>query len=118
MSAYRPLIGISVGDPAGIGPEITAKALSLREIHDICRPLAVAETAMMQDAVKFSGLIERVFAEDKRGKLSRPIFKPSKFVLCLHPIVENASSKDMITNQILSIFFISFIICPFLFLPD
>jgi len=28
VQSDKPLIGISVGDPAGIGPEITAKALS------------------------------------------------------------------------------------------
>jgi 4-hydroxythreonine-4-phosphate dehydrogenase len=56
MVDYRPVIGISVGDPAGIGPEITAKALSLPEIYEVCRPLVVAEAEMMKDAVKFSGL--------------------------------------------------------------
>jgi len=44
---YKPLIGISVGDPAGIGPEITAKALSLPEIYELCRPLIVAEAEMI-----------------------------------------------------------------------
>jgi 4-hydroxythreonine-4-phosphate dehydrogenase len=53
---YRPLIGISVGDPAGIGPEITAKALSVPEIYERCRPLVVAESEMMRGAVRFSGL--------------------------------------------------------------
>lgn len=53
---YRPLIGISVGDPSGIGPEITAKALALPDIYEICRPLAVAEAEMMEEAVRFSGL--------------------------------------------------------------
>lgn len=56
MKKYRPLLGISVGDPSGIGPEITAKALILPEIYELCRPLAVAETEMMRDAVKFSDL--------------------------------------------------------------
>ena len=37
----KPLVGISVGDPAGIGPEITAKALDKEEIYGFCRPLAV-----------------------------------------------------------------------------
>jgi len=49
-------MGISVGDPAGIGPEITAKALSLPEIYEICRPFAVGETEMMKDVVKFTGV--------------------------------------------------------------
>jgi 4-hydroxythreonine-4-phosphate dehydrogenase len=52
----RPLIGISVGDPAGIGPEITAKALALPEIYELCKPLVVAEAEMMKEAVRFSGL--------------------------------------------------------------
>jgi 4-hydroxythreonine-4-phosphate dehydrogenase len=52
----RPLIGISVGDPAGIGPEITARALALRDIYDLCRPLVVAEAEMMKKAVQFSKL--------------------------------------------------------------
>jgi 4-phospho-D-threonate 3-dehydrogenase / 4-phospho-D-erythronate 3-dehydrogenase len=52
----RPLIGISVGDPAGVGPEITAKTLSLPEIYRVCRPLAVAEAEMMRDAARFSHL--------------------------------------------------------------
>ena len=52
----RPLIGISVGDPAGIGPEITARALSLREIYELCRPLVVAEAEMMKEAIRFSRL--------------------------------------------------------------
>ncbi len=55
-SSYRPLIGISVGDPAGIGPEITAKALSLKEIYELCRPLVIGEAEMMKDAARFSGL--------------------------------------------------------------
>jgi len=60
MAGYRPLIGISAGDPAGIGPEITAKALSLPEIYNLCRPLVVAEGEMMKEAVKFSGLDLRI----------------------------------------------------------
>jgi 4-hydroxythreonine-4-phosphate dehydrogenase len=52
----RPLIGISVGDPAGIGPEITARALSLSEIYGFCRPLVVAEAEMVKEAIQFSKL--------------------------------------------------------------
>ena len=56
IDRFRPLIGISVGDPAGIGPEIAAKALSLPEIYDLCRPLVVGEAEMMREALQFSGL--------------------------------------------------------------
>ena len=59
MKKDRPLIAISVGDPAGIGPEITAKALSLPEIYKLSRPLVVAEAEMMKEAVRFSGLHQK-----------------------------------------------------------
>ncbi len=31
-----PLIGITMGDPASIGPEIAVKALLNKDIHAIC----------------------------------------------------------------------------------
>jgi 4-hydroxythreonine-4-phosphate dehydrogenase len=62
VQSDRPLIGISVGDPAGIGPEITAKALALSEIYQLCRPLIVAEAEMVKEAVRFSGLDLKIHA--------------------------------------------------------
>ena len=50
----KPLIWISVGDPGGIGPEITAKALALKEIYDICRPLVVSDFDLMADALRIA----------------------------------------------------------------
>lgn len=52
----KPLIGISVGDPAGIGPEITAKALCLESVYRMCRPLAVCDLEVMNEAIRFSAL--------------------------------------------------------------
>ena len=37
----RPVLGISIGDPGGIGPEITAKALNQKKIYELTRPLVV-----------------------------------------------------------------------------
>ncbi|MGD8388523.1 MAG: 4-hydroxythreonine-4-phosphate dehydrogenase PdxA [Desulfobacteraceae bacterium] len=41
--ATLPRIGITMGDPAGIGPEIAVKALSDREIYRACRPLVLGD---------------------------------------------------------------------------
>lgn len=35
----RPIVGISMGDPFGNGPEITVKALNDPEVYKTCRPL-------------------------------------------------------------------------------
>jgi 4-phospho-D-threonate 3-dehydrogenase / 4-phospho-D-erythronate 3-dehydrogenase len=53
---HRPILGISVGDPGGIGPEITAKALSDEELYAIARPLVVSDLRLMQDVLQFTGL--------------------------------------------------------------
>ena len=37
----RPLIGVTIGDPAGIGPEIVAKALAIPALHAIARLLVL-----------------------------------------------------------------------------
>jgi len=42
----KPVIGISMGDPAGIGPEIIVKALSSAEVYAACRPVVVADAEL------------------------------------------------------------------------
>jgi len=48
----RPILGITMGDPSGIGPEIAVKALGSEEIYKICRPLLVGDACVMAKAVK------------------------------------------------------------------
>ncbi len=56
ISDKRPILGISVGDPGGIGPEITAKALDRNEIYEICRPIVVSDVRVMEDMLSFTEL--------------------------------------------------------------
>ena len=37
--SFRPRIGITLGDPAGIGPEVGRKAASCQEILQVCEPV-------------------------------------------------------------------------------
>lgn len=48
----RPSIGISCGDPAGIGAEVTVKALSDPQIYQICKPLAIGDASVVEDAIR------------------------------------------------------------------
>lgn len=52
----RPIIGISMGDPSGIGPEIAVKALARSETYEICRPLIVGDANALKDALRITGL--------------------------------------------------------------
>jgi 4-hydroxythreonine-4-phosphate dehydrogenase len=51
----KPLIAITMGDPAGIGPEVTAKALIDRRAYERCRPFVVGSAAAIQDALRTIG---------------------------------------------------------------
>jgi 4-hydroxythreonine-4-phosphate dehydrogenase len=64
----RPILGISVGDPGGIGPEITAKALGREHIYEICRPLVVADAGVVEDVLNFTGLAMKLNGIHKPGE--------------------------------------------------
>ena len=46
-NSHLPAIGITMGDPAGIGPEIIVKALSDPLIYSICRPVVFGSLNVM-----------------------------------------------------------------------
>jgi len=50
-----PLIAITLGDPAGIGPEIVLKALYSDEVYAACRPLVVGDRRMLERAAASLG---------------------------------------------------------------
>lgn len=52
--AYRPLLGITMGDPAGCGPEICVKALSDPKMFERCRPMIVGDMGVMKDALRIA----------------------------------------------------------------
>ncbi|WP_081026106.1 4-hydroxythreonine-4-phosphate dehydrogenase PdxA [Ralstonia solanacearum] len=53
---YRPVIGITMGDAAGVGPEIIMKALTHRSVYEQCRPLVIGDTARLRDAGRRAGV--------------------------------------------------------------
>lgn len=46
-----PIIGITMGDPVGIGPEILVNALNDENIYTLCRPLILGDTHIIQQAL-------------------------------------------------------------------
>ena len=51
----KPIVGITMGDPAGNGPEITVKALAHEELYDRCRLIVVGDAKMIEQAARFVG---------------------------------------------------------------
>ena len=55
---FRPILGITMGDPASIGPEITLKVLARREIYEKCRPVVVGDVGMLRRALEIPGIFQ------------------------------------------------------------
>jgi 4-hydroxythreonine-4-phosphate dehydrogenase len=52
----RPIIGITMGDAAGIGPEIVVSALQDERMYEICRPLVIGDAKILARAARVRGL--------------------------------------------------------------
>lgn len=52
----KPLIGITMGDPASIGAELCVKAFMRDEVHEACRPIVIGDAAIIERAMRVPGL--------------------------------------------------------------
>lgn len=50
MNDNRPIVGITMGDPVGIGPELICLALNQPEVYDIARPLVIGDVQVLEHA--------------------------------------------------------------------
>ena len=54
-------IAITMGDPAGIGPEVILRAFSQSsEVRDFCIPVVIGDRVVMEEAVRLTGLSVRL----------------------------------------------------------
>lgn len=68
----KPSIIITAGDPLGIGPEITVKALKSAAVLRACRPFVTGDTAALRKAGWTPGLCPLLPADALGLKLSKP----------------------------------------------
>ena len=85
----KPIIAITLGDPAGIGPEVVLKSLKDKKIYQVCRPLVIgnAETLTLNN---FGSSLK-----------IRPILNPlqAKFELGIVDILHISSLEKTILGQ-------------------
>jgi 4-hydroxythreonine-4-phosphate dehydrogenase len=58
----KPIIGITMGDPASIGPEIAIKALLNPALYETCRPLLVGDAGVFNHIIELLKLDARINA--------------------------------------------------------
>ena len=68
----RPTIAITMGDPAGIGPEVIMKALALPDTQAICHALVIGDADRLRRAGHVAGVSLAVDALSDAGDANFP----------------------------------------------
>ena len=94
---YRPLVGITTGDPAGIGPEVIAGALNVRELYEFCRPIVIGDAGVMEQAV---GIVKGGAKINACAHPDRAIFQPGTIdVFDMQNVDRNELQKKQISRM-------------------
>jgi 4-hydroxythreonine-4-phosphate dehydrogenase len=67
MDASRPTLALTLGDPAGIGPEIMAKALAEGSCYDVLTPVVVGDRGVLAQVIDGAGLDVEIRTVDAPG---------------------------------------------------
>jgi len=83
LQSYKPIIGITMGDPAGIGPEIIIKSILAGKVQSFCKPIVIGEPGVIKQTIKALNLnLETV--EISSSELS--LVKTSQEVIHIIPV--------------------------------
>lgn len=55
MTHRKPVIAVPIGDPAGVGPEIVAKACALEKVSEAADVIAIGDRRVMEKAIDIVG---------------------------------------------------------------
>ncbi|RIQ15701.1 4-hydroxythreonine-4-phosphate dehydrogenase PdxA [Jiangella rhizosphaerae] len=59
-----PLVAVTMGDGAGVGPEVVVRALADPEVRSLCRPVVVGDLRRLRDAARITGVEVELRAVD------------------------------------------------------
>lgn len=84
----KKIIGITIGDPAGIGPEIILKALlDHAEIYELCTPVVFGPQIVLKNYLKLFGMSAGLITIQDIDKIPEHLFKGDILVFNT-PVVE------------------------------
>ena len=89
----KPIVGITMGDPAGKGPEITIKALAHKDVYDRCQPVVVGDANMLEQAKGFVNMPE--IKINRIEKVSDALFTPGTIDVLHLPLIEDVSKFEI-----------------------
>lgn len=69
MKSERPLLALTMGDAAGVGPEVIVRACAEPQVHEFCRPVVVGHPEVIRQAVQLLGYDCRVIEVEELSEL-------------------------------------------------
>jgi 4-hydroxythreonine-4-phosphate dehydrogenase len=60
MQTYRPIIGITMGDATGVGPEIILKSFEHQVVYETSRSFVIGDASILERAKKFTGSTKEI----------------------------------------------------------
>ena len=66
----KPILAITLGDPAGSGPELITKALVDAEVRAVCRPVVVGDAATLRAAMAITRIPAAIRVVDRAKAVS------------------------------------------------
>lgn len=90
MACELPIVAITMGDPAGNGPELTVKALADPALYGRCRPLVVGDAKMIEQARGFVGHPE--LAINAVGSVADARFEPGTIDVYHLDLIDDVAS--------------------------
>ena len=70
MPRALPVVAITLGDPASVGPEVVVKALAAGDLHDACVPVVFGDARFVRRALGTTGVALEVGVVDRPGAAS------------------------------------------------
>jgi 4-hydroxythreonine-4-phosphate dehydrogenase len=75
--SQKPLLAVTLGDPAGVGPEVIVRAWADPRVHDACRPVVLGHPEIVRRAVALVGSGATVEPIDSVSTISQLGLDPS-----------------------------------------
>ncbi|MBI4715578.1 MAG: 4-hydroxythreonine-4-phosphate dehydrogenase PdxA [Nitrospirae bacterium] len=72
MATRKPIIGITMGDPSGVGPEVIVKALLGPDVPRICRPVVIGDASALRQIINLCRLEGQIRTVEKIGGTPPP----------------------------------------------
>jgi len=82
MMSYKPIVAVTMGDPAGVGPEVILKALRDPGVRRVCHPLILGDWGVLQRAGRGTQKAPAMICWE-HGQPLLPLFRRGRgFVVC------------------------------------